>query len=112
MPSMCRTTLVRLLTRIDTDLLKEGKERGISIDLGYAYMQLPGDEVLGFVDIPGHERFIHNTLAGATGIDFMLLVVAADDGVMPQTVEHLPILELLGVKRGAVALTGSGNQRL
>ena len=100
-----KTTLVRLLTGVDTDRLKEEKLRGISIDLGYAYMPLPGGEVLGFVDVPGHERFICNMLAGATGIDFMLLVVAADDGVMPQTVEHLHILELLGVKRGAVALT-------
>ena len=100
-----KTTLVRLLTGVDTDRLKEEKERGISIDLGYAYLPLPGAEVLGFVDVPGHERFVHNMLAGATGIDFMLLVVAADDGVMPQTVEHLHILELLGVKRGAVALT-------
>ena len=100
-----KTTLVRLLTGVDTDRLKEEKERGISIDLGYAYLPLPGGEVLGFVDVPGHERFIRNMLAGATGIDFMLLVVAADDGVMPQTVEHLRIIELLGVKRGAVALT-------
>ncbi len=100
-----KTTLVRLLTGVDTDRLKEEKQRGISIDLGFAYLPLRGDEVLGFVDVPGHERFLHNMLAGATGIDFMLLVVAADDGVMPQTVEHLHILDLLGVKRGAVALT-------
>ncbi|MBI5911364.1 MAG: selenocysteine-specific translation elongation factor [Betaproteobacteria bacterium] len=100
-----KTTLVKLLTGVDTDRLQEEKQRGISIDLGYAYLPLRGGEVLGFVDVPGHERFIRNMLAGATGIDFMLLVVAADDGVMPQTVEHLHILELLGVKRGAVALT-------
>lgn len=102
-----KTTLVRALTGVDTDRLKEEKARGISIELGYAYSPLPGGDVLGFVDVPGHERFVHTMLAGACGIDFALLVVAADDGIMPQTVEHLAILELLGVARGAVALTKS-----
>jgi selenocysteine-specific elongation factor len=100
-----KTTLVKALTGVDTDRLKEEKARGISIELGYAYLPLESGEVLGFVDVPGHERFIHHMLAGATGIDFALLVVAADDGVMPQTLEHLEILTLLGIARGAVALT-------
>src|SRR5207244_4590688 len=85
--------------------LKEEKERGITIDLGYAFYPLPNGAVLGFIDVPGHERFVHNMLAGATGIDFVLLVVAANDGVMPQTSEHLEIIDLLGAKAGAVALT-------
>jgi selenocysteine-specific elongation factor len=100
-----KTSLVRALTGVDTDRLKEEKARGISIDLGFAYLSLPGGLVIGFVDVPGHERFIHNMLAGATGIDFVLLVVAADDAVMPQTVEHLAIVNLLGIDRGIVALT-------
>ena len=100
-----KTTLVRALTGIDTDRLKEEKERGISIELGYAYTQLANGDVLGFVDVPGHERLVHTMVAGACGIDFALLVIAADDGVMPQTHEHLAILELLGISRGAVALT-------
>ena len=100
-----KTTLVHALTGVDTDRLKEEKARGISIELGYAYQPLADGGVLGFVDVPGHERFIHTMLAGAAGIDFALLVVAADDGVMPQTREHLGILHLLGIERGAVALT-------
>jgi selenocysteine-specific elongation factor len=100
-----KTTLVRALTGVDTDRLPEEKARGISIELGYAYMPLPNGEIVGFVDVPGHERFVHTMLAGATGIDFALLVVAADDGVMPQTREHLDIVTLLGVCDGAVALT-------
>src|SRR6516165_7924345 len=95
-----KTSLVRALTGIDTDRLKEEKARGISIDLGFAYLPAPAGAVLGFVDVPGHERFVHTMLAGAGGIDFVLLVVAADDGVMPQTREHLAILDLLGVERG------------
>ena len=102
-----KTALVRALTGVDTDRLKEEKARGISIDLGFAYLPSPGGSVLGFVDVPGHEKFIHNMLAGATGIDFVLLVVAADDGVMPQTREHLAIIDLLGITRGIVALTKS-----
>jgi len=100
-----KTTLVRALTGVDTDRLKEEKERGISIDLGFAYLPAEDGSVLGFVDVPGHEKFVRNMLAGATGIDFVLLVVAADDGVMPQTVEHLAIVDLLGIERGVVALT-------
>jgi selenocysteine-specific elongation factor len=100
-----KTSLVRLLTGVDTDRLKEEKARGITIDLGFAYLPVEGAGVLGFVDVPGHEKFVHNMLAGATGIDFLLLVVAAADGVMPQTREHLAIADLLGVRRGLVALT-------
>jgi len=100
-----KTTLVRALTGVDTDRLKEEKARGISIELGYAYAPLPDGEVLGYIDVPGHERLIHTMAAGASGIDMALLVVAADDGVMPQTREHVAILELLGVRRAAVALT-------
>jgi selenocysteine-specific elongation factor len=100
-----KTSLVRALTGVDTDRLKEEKARGISIDLGFAYLPAPDGSVLGFVDVPGHEKFVHNMLAGATGIDFVLLVIAADDGVMPQTREHLAIVDLLGIDRGLVALT-------
>jgi selenocysteine-specific elongation factor len=100
-----KTALVRALTGIDTDRLKEEKARGITIDLGFAYLPAPDGAVLGFVDVPGHEKFVHNMLAGAGGIDFVLLAVAADDGVMPQTREHLAIIDLLGVARGLVALT-------
>ncbi len=100
-----KTALVRALTGVDTDRLKEEKARGISIDLGFAYLPSPGGSVLGFVDVPGHEKFIHNMLAGATGIDFVLLAIAADDGIMPQTREHLAIIDLLGINRGIVALT-------
>ncbi len=100
-----KTSLVRALTGVDTDRLKEEKARGISIDLGFAYLPAPDGAVLGFVDVPGHEKFVHNMLAGATGIDFVLLVIAADDGIMPQTREHLAIVDLLGITRGIVALT-------
>lgn len=100
-----KTTLVRALTGVDTDRLKEEKARGISIELGYAYTPLANGDVLGFIDVPGHEKLVHTMAAGASGIDFGLLVVAADDGVMPQTREHLAILSLLGVTQGAVALT-------
>jgi selenocysteine-specific elongation factor len=100
-----KTLLVKTLTGVDTDRLPEEKARGISIDLGFAYLPLPGGELIGFVDVPGHERFIRNMLAGVCGIDYALLVVAADDGVMPQTVEHLHILDLLHVKRGAAVIT-------
>jgi selenocysteine-specific elongation factor len=99
-----KTSLIRSLTGVDTDRLKEEKARGISIDLGFAYWKRPGGETIGFVDVPGHEGLVHNMLAGATGIDFVLLVVAADDGVMPQTREHLAIVDLLGLTRGVVAL--------
>jgi len=100
-----KTLLVKTLTGVDTDRLPEEKARGISIDLGFAYWPLGEDRLIGFVDVPGHERFIHNMLAGVCGIDFALLAVAADDGVMPQTVEHLQILNLLGIRRGVAAIT-------
>lgn len=100
-----KTTLVHALTGVDTDRLKEEKARGISIDLGFAYWPRPSGDIIGFVDVPGHEGLVHTMLAGATGIDFVLLVVAADDGVMPQTREHLAIIDLLGLNRGVVALT-------
>ena len=100
-----KSSLVRSLTGVDTDRLKEEKARGISIDLGFAYAPAPDGSALGFVDVPGHEKFVHTMLAGATGVDFVLLVVAADDGIMPQTREHLAILDLLGLDRGIVALT-------
>ena len=100
-----KSALVRALTGVETDRLKEEKARGISIDLGFAYRTFANGERIGFIDVPGHERFIHTMLAGAGGIDFALLVVAADDGVMPQTREHLAILDLLGVSRGIIAIT-------
>ncbi|QVN22238.1 selenocysteine-specific translation elongation factor [Burkholderia pyrrocinia] len=100
-----KTTLARALTGVDTDRLKEEKARGISIELGYAYTPLENGDVLGLIDVPGHEKLVHTMAAGACGIDFALLVIAADDGVMPQTREHLAILQLLGITHGAVALT-------
>jgi selenocysteine-specific elongation factor len=100
-----KTLLVKTLTGVDTDRLPEEKARGISIDLGFAYLPVPGGGLIGFVDVPGHERFIRNMLAGVCGIDFALLVVAADDGIMPQTIEHLNILDLLHVTRGAAVIT-------
>jgi selenocysteine-specific elongation factor len=101
-----KTTLVKALTGVDTDRLPEEKKRGISIELGYAYLDHPGhDERIGFIDVPGHERLVHTMLAGATGIHLALLLVAADDGVMPQTREHLAVLSLLGLARGAAVLT-------
>jgi selenocysteine-specific elongation factor len=110
-----KTALIKALTGVDCDRLKEEKARGITIDLGFAYLSVEGGRVLGFVDVPGHERFVHTMVAGASGIDFALLVVAADDGVMLQTREHLAILDLLGVGRGLVALTKAdlvGSERL
>ncbi len=100
-----KSTLVKALTGIDPDRLAEEKERGMTIDLGFAWLKLPGGREVGIVDVPGHEGFIKNMLAGVGGIDAALLVVAADEGVMPQTREHLAILDLLGVRRGVVALT-------
>ena len=100
-----KTTLVRALTGVDTDRLPEEKRRGITIELGFAPLELPGIGTVGVVDVPGHEAFVRTMLAGATGIDLALLVVAADEGVMPQTREHLAILSLLGVRGGVVALT-------
>ena len=100
-----KTALIKALTGADTDRLKEEKERGISIELGYAELELPSGTRLSVVDVPGHERFVRNMVAGATGIDIFLLVVAADDGVMPQTREHMAIIEMLGIPRGVVAIT-------
>jgi len=100
-----KTALVKALTGVDADRLKEEKARGITIDLGYAYSDLGDGRQLGFVDVPGHERFVHNMLAGATGIDAALLVVSAVEGIKPQTIEHLQIVDLLGLDRGIVALT-------
>ncbi len=100
-----KTALVTLLTGKNTDRLREERERGISIELGYAELDLPSGRRLSVVDVPGHERFVRTMVAGATGIDLFLLVVAADDGVMPQTAEHLAVIELLGVTEGIVALT-------
>ncbi|HET9206329.1 MAG TPA: GTP-binding protein, partial [Burkholderiaceae bacterium] len=120
-----KTTLVKALTGVDTDRLPEEKRRGISIELGYAFLDVPcdaspleafgvasprvstdpGAERIGFIDVPGHERLVHTMIAGATGIDCALLLVAADDGVMPQTREHLAVLSLLGIRAGAVVIT-------
>src|SRR3954463_11145687 len=99
-----KTTLVRALTGVDADRLPEEKRRGITIDLGFAELDL-GDVRVGFVDVPGHERFVKNMLAGAHGIDLVALVIAADEGVMPQTREHFDICRLLGVRAGLVVLT-------
>jgi selenocysteine-specific elongation factor len=100
-----KTALVRALTGVDTDRLPEERARGISIALGYARLELPSGRTLSVVDVPGHERFVRTMVAGATGIDLYLLVVAADDGVMPQTREHLAVLRALGVSTGVVAVT-------
>ena len=100
-----KTALVRRLTGVDTDRLPEEKKRGISIDLGFAPLVTPGGVRVGLVDVPGHERFVKNMLAGAGGVDLVLLVIAADEGVMPQTREHLAIVKLLGVQRGVIVLT-------
>ena len=100
-----KTALVRRMTGIDTDRLPEEKKRGMTIDLGFAHLELEGVGKVGIVDVPGHERFISNMVAGATGIDLVLLVIAADDGVMPQTREHLDIVSLLGITNGVVALS-------
>lgn len=100
-----KTALVRALTGVDTDRLAEEKRRGLTIDLGYAYQSLPDGLSLGFVDVPGHQKFAHTMLAGLAGIDFVLLVVAADDGPMPQTIEHLAILDLLEMTQGACVVT-------
>ncbi len=100
-----KTALVKALTGVDTDRWEEEKRRGITIDLGFAPIDLPGRVEASIVDVPGHEGFVRNMLAGATGIDVALLVIALDEGVMPQTEEHLAILELLGVRRGIPVLT-------
>ena len=100
-----KTALIKALTGVDTDRLKEEKERGITIELGFAALNLPSGEILGIVDVPGHEKFIKNMVAGAAGIDIVMLVIAADEGIMPQTKEHLHICSLLGITTGIVALT-------
>ena len=100
-----KTALIKAITGIDTDRLKEEKERGISIELGFASLTLPNGRTFGIVDVPGHERFIRNMVSGASGIDMVIMVIAADEGVMPQTREHLHICSLLGIKKGLVALT-------
>ncbi|WP_134704765.1 selenocysteine-specific translation elongation factor [Ammoniphilus sp. YIM 78166] len=100
-----KTTLTKKLTNVDTDRLKEEKERGVSIELGFAPLQLPSGMQVGVVDVPGHERFIRQMIAGAAGIDLVILVIAADEGVMPQTREHFDIIRFLGIERGIVALT-------
>ncbi|MEW6388461.1 MAG: selenocysteine-specific translation elongation factor [Thermodesulfobacteriota bacterium] len=100
-----KSSLIKLLTGIDPDRLKEEKLRGITIELGFAYLTLPTGQLLGIVDVPGHERFVRHMVAGASGMDLVALVIAADEGVMPQTREHLEICQLLRVKRGLVVLT-------
>ena len=100
-----KTSLIRALTGIDTDRLKEEKERGITIELGFAHMDLPCGHTLGIVDVPGHEKFVKNMVSGASGIDLVALIIAADEGVMPQTREHLEICEILQVQHGLVVLT-------
>ena len=100
-----KSSLIKALTGTDPDRLAEEKERGITIELGFARLELPSGRAMGVVDVPGHEKFVRQMVAGATGIDVVLLVVAADDGVMPQTREHLAIIDLLGIERGVVALT-------
>src|SRR5262245_48782492 len=102
-----KTALVEALTGVNTDRLEEERRRGISIALGYARLDLPGGGALSVVDVPGHERLVRTMVAGASGIDLFLLVIAADDGVMPQTREHLAVLRALGVEDGVVALTKS-----
>ena len=100
-----KTSLIRAVTGIDTDRLKEEKKRGITIELGFASLDLPGGQRLGIVDVPGHEKFVKNMVAGATGIDLVAMIIAADEGVMPQTREHMEICTLLGVEYGLVAVT-------
>ncbi|MFZ1159905.1 MAG: GTP-binding protein, partial [Candidatus Sulfotelmatobacter sp.] len=110
-----KTALVKALTGIDADRLEEEKRRGITIDLGFAHMDMSADDPakngetlrIGFVDVPGHERFVRNMLAGVGGIDLVLLVIAADESIKPQTREHFDILQLLGVRRGITVLTKS-----
>src|SRR5271169_2670354 len=100
-----KSSLVKALTGTDPDRLKEEKERGITIDLGFASIVYPDDLTIGIVDVPGHERLIKNMLAGAGGVDILLMVIAADEGIMPQSREHLAICELLRIKAGIIALT-------
>ena len=100
-----KTSLIKALTGVDTDRLKEEKERGITIELGFTFLTLPSGLKISIVDVPGHEKFVRHMVAGATGIDLVALIIAADEGVMPQTREHLDICKLLRVKKGLIALT-------
>ena len=100
-----KTALVRALTGIDCDTHKEEKRRGITINLGFAHLTLPSGDTMGIIDVPGHRDFIHTMVSGANGIDLAMLVVAADSGIMPQTREHVRIMELLGIEKGVIALT-------
>ena len=99
-----KTALIKALTGIETDRIKEEKKRGITIELGFAYLDLPDGEKAGIIDVPGHEKFVKNMLAGAGGIDLALLVIAADEGFMPQTREHMDILNLLGIEKSIIVL--------
>src|SRR5210317_2051716 len=100
-----KTALIKALTGIDCDTHKEEKDRGITINLGFSHLDLPDGESIGIVDVPGHKDFIKTMVAGAHGIDIVMLVIAADSGIMPQTREHLRIVEMLGVNKGIIALT-------
>ncbi|MGL5278464.1 MAG: selenocysteine-specific translation elongation factor, partial [Cetobacterium sp.] len=100
-----KTTLVRMLTNINTDTMKEEKERGMTIDLGFAPLNIPSGDIISIIDVPGHEKFIKNMVAGAKGINFVLFLIACDDGIMPQTIEHKEILKLLGIKKGVIVLS-------
>ena len=100
-----KTSLVKALTGIETDRLKEEKERGITIELGFASLDLPDGRHVGIVDMPGHEKFVKNMVAGSSGIDVVTMVIAADEGVMPQTREHMEICNLMGIQHGIIALT-------
>ena len=100
-----KTSLVKALTGIETDRLKEEKERGITIELGFASLDLPNGRHIGIVDMPGHEKFVKNMVAGSSGIDVVVMVIAADEGVMPQTREHMEICNLMGIRHGMIALT-------
>lgn len=102
-----KTTLIKALTGRETDTLREEKERGISINLGFTFFDLPSGKRAGIIDVPGHEKFIKNMLAGISSIDIVILVIAADEGIMPQTREHFEILQLLDVKKGIVVITKS-----
>src|ERR1700738_249031 len=99
-----KTLLVRQLTGVDTDRLAEEKRRGIPIGLGFAYLPAPDGDILGFVDVPGHERFIRTMVAGASGVQAVMLVIAANEGIKPQTIEHVQITDMLGIRSGVVAL--------
>lgn len=100
-----KTTLIKNLTNIDTDTLMEEKKRGITIDLGFAYLTMPNGKKISIIDVPGHEKFIKNMIAGSKGIDFVLFLIACDDGIMPQTIEHKEILKLMNIKHGIVILS-------